>query len=315
MTLARLRLREIDELQNSAVWISAGGSLRGSGFLMDEGIVVTAAHVVVDETSPNSDLVVHHASGDYPVLSDQVRAEPSAHDGSLFYPYPDLAALQVPGLSGRPVPKLAAVEAEPSTELTALGYSGTGPMASVQVETLMLRAAGRSGPYLRLLGDGLRPGHSGSMLLNPDGLVCGVLKGSRSYSDDQGGWSASVAALTEFLGIKAAGTVSPTVRPPTDAEIVEALMAFPALARPDRRYDLLDKMGDHLRLPHSFEADERPERRDHLYRIVYRCRHYRDSSAALTSLYTAIEELVPYDAALEKLRVVIGNAVGGWEST
>jgi hypothetical protein len=73
-------------------------------------------------------------------------------------------------------------------------------------------------------------------------------------------------------------------------------------------------MGSHLGLPYSFEVDERPDRRDHLYRLVHRCRHYRDERAALRALYTAMEELVPYDGALDKLGLLIGRAIGGWES-
>lgn len=314
MTLPRLGLREVETLHTCAVWISESGSFRGSGFLVDSGFVVTAAHVVIDTASPGSDLVVHHVTGDYPVPSNRVRAEPETHDGSRFYPYPDLAALQLPGWSGHPMVEIAAAEAEPDTSLMAVGYSNSTPTPGVQAETLMLKAAGRSGPFMRVLGDGLRPGHSGSMLVNPEGLVCGVLKGSRSYSADQGGWAASVMTVNQFLGIQSAQPSVARTQLPTDAEIVETLMAFPAMARPDRRYDLLDKMGDHLGLPHSFEVDERPERRDHLYRIVHRCQHYRSSSAALTALYTAMEELVPYDAALEKLGQVVGRAIGGWES-
>ncbi|MFF6835263.1 trypsin-like peptidase domain-containing protein [Streptomyces sp. NPDC012438] len=296
----------------SVIWLSAGGSFLGSGFLTDSGTVVTAAHVVIEGASLTSDLVIHHVSGDHPVEARHVVAKPSASDGRLFYPYPDLAALHVPALKDQQALEIAHAEAGLASGLTALCYSMDTPEPGAQIETLALRAAGRSGPYVRLLGDGIRPGHSGAAVVNSEGLVCGVLKGSRSYANDQGGWSVPVAELERLLGRQGSEPVH--VPAPKDAEIVDALMAFPAMARPDRRFDLLDKMGEHLGLPYSFEADDRPERRDHLYRIVHRCRHFTDSYAALTALYTAMEELVPYDGALDRLRDVIGRAVGGWET-
>ncbi|WP_457028553.1 effector-associated domain 2-containing protein [Kitasatospora sp. P5_F3] len=176
---------------------------------------------------------------------------------------------------------------------------------------------GLSGPFVRVHG-AVQPGFSGSMVVGPDGLVAGVLKGSRHYKQDLGGWYIPLAALTALLGPAARqGVRPPGERPgalPSDAQLVEVLMAFPVTARADGRFDLLEKMGDHLGLPHSFEAEERADRRDHLSRIVRRCRHHRDGRAALRALYTAMEELVPYDGALEDLRTVIGRAAGSWES-
>ncbi|MEU6709629.1 trypsin-like peptidase domain-containing protein [Streptomyces wuyuanensis] len=301
--------------QQCTVWISACGEFLGSGFLVGPGTVVTAAHVVVEDASPIRDLVVHHVTGEYPVPDTGIYAKPSSDDGMRFYPFPDLATISIPSrMEDHPVLEIASTEAKDDSTVAALGYSQDTPAPGVQPERLLLRAAGHSGPYKRLLGDGIRPGHSGSALLNTEGQVCGVLKGSRSFSDDQGGWFISLATLVRFLG-RDEITSSAIGAPPTDAEIVTALMAFPAMRRPDRRYDLIDKMGEHLSLPESFEVDDRPERRDHLYRIVHRCRHFRDKDAALASLYTAMEELVPYDGALEHLRSVIGRAVGGWEST
>lgn len=316
MTLHGLGTPEIDSLHRCAVWISAGGTFCGSGFLASTGLVVTAAHVVVDAETRSAEVEVHHSSGTYTVPAGGIRAEPRAGDGGRFHPYPDLAALSIPQWSGHPVLELAKGEAEPGTEVTAVGFSLGTPSPGVQPETLALRVVGRSGAFTRVLGDGVREGYSGSMLLGSDGLVCGVLKGSRSYRDDQGGWFIPLAALAEFLGMRRAAPVpagGETDRA-GDGELVEALMAFSAMARSDSRYDLLDKMGDHLGLPHSFESEDRPERRDHLYRLVRRCRHYRDERAALVAVYTAMEELAPYDGALERLRLVIGRAIGGWES-
>ncbi|MFD7838865.1 trypsin-like peptidase domain-containing protein [Streptomyces sp. NPDC059761] len=314
MTASGLERGVSDILHGCAVQICVGGAFRGSGFLVSPGLVITAAHVLRGAAGFAPQVTIEHVSGSHPVAEEDIRAEPNSGDGSRFYPYPDLAALTVPGWREHPVVELAASEAEPGTEVTALGYSTHTPSPGVQPDTLALRVAGRSGAFIRVLGDGVREGMSGSMLLGADGLVRGVLKGSRSYQADQGGWFVPLGALSAFLG----GVSTPPsssnalAGSPSDAELVQALLAFPAMMRTDSRYDLLDKMGDHLGLPHSFEVDDRSDRRDHLYRLVRRCRHYRDEAAALRALYTAMEELVPYDGALEQLRTLIGQATGGW---
>jgi hypothetical protein len=315
VTVSQLGLSDIETSRHCTVWISSDGQFRGSGFLVSTGVVITAAHVVAGADGPAGEVTVHHTSGAYVVPIECIRTEPPRHDGSRFYPYPDLACLSVPHWEGHPVADLAPSEAGVGTQLIALGYSPDTPTPGVQPESLILRSAGRSAGFMRVLGDGVREGYSGSMLLGPDRLVYGVLKGSRSYLVDQGGWFVPVNAVAAFLGTNSSshqnlGTVAGL---PTDAEIVQALMAFPVLARPDSRYDLFEKMGNHLGLPHSFEVDDRSDRRDHLYRLVHRCRHYRDGQSALQAMYTAMEELVPYDAALERLRLVVSRTIGDWE--
>ncbi|MFD8725441.1 trypsin-like peptidase domain-containing protein [Streptomyces sp. NPDC059629] len=303
------------ELRESAVWIEVASEFRGSGFLVAPSLVVTAAHVVVDGSGPASKVRIHHSTGSYSVAAQDIRAEPTTGDGSRFHPFPDLAVLSVPSWNGQSAARLAATDALRGTEVTALGYSLNTPSPGVQPDTLALHVAGRSGDFVKVLGDGVREGLSGSMLLGTDGLVYGVLKGSRSYREDSGGWFVPVSVLAAFLGsdVQPAPVKAGAMPPSTDKEIVDTLMAFPAMSRLDGRYDLLDRMGDHLGLPHSFEVEERADRRDHLHRLVRRCRHYRDGRAAFRSLYTAMEELVPYDGALDGLRVVVGRAIGGWE--
>jgi hypothetical protein len=308
-----------DALHRCAVRVEVAGAFRGSGFLAAPGVVVTCAHVVhADREDAAGPVVVRHGSGKYAVLPEAVRTEPDSAGDGRFHAYPDLALLTVPDLSGQASAPLADEEAGPGTHLTALGFSTHTPSPGVEPDTLALRVVGLSGPFVRVHG-AVQPGFSGSMVVSPDGLVAGVLKGSRSYKQDLGGWYVPLAALIALLGPVAArqGARHPADRLgplPSDAQLVEVLMAFPVTARADGRFDLLEKMGDHLGLPHSFEAEERSDRRDHLLRIVRRCRHHRDGRAALRALYTAMEELVPYDGALEDLRTVVGRAAGSWES-
>ncbi|MFJ8475147.1 trypsin-like peptidase domain-containing protein [Kitasatospora sp. NPDC094011] len=313
MTGPQLDRARAEALHRCAVRIEAADGFRGSGFLVAPGLAVTCAHVVLDgrgRRGPAEGLVVRHGASAYPVPPEAVRAEPDTAGDGPFEAFPDLALLDLPAAAGagHPVAPLAGVEAEPGSWLTALGYSEATPTRGASIDTVALRVVGHSGEFIGVTGY-VQPGFSGSMLAGPDGLVHGVLKGSRSYKQDLGGWYVPLAALIAFLGTAVAVTAPEP--PPSDAELVAVLMAVPYTARSDGRYDLLERMGEHLGLPHSFEVEERSDRRDHLSRLVRRCRNHRDPSAALGALYAALAELAPYDGGLEQLRGLVERAVGG----
>ncbi|MFF2142994.1 trypsin-like peptidase domain-containing protein [Kitasatospora sp. NPDC058190] len=314
MTGRHLDRARSEALHRCAVRIESVRGFRGSGFLVAPGLALTCAHVVLDKDGVADGLTVRHESGAYPVAPEAVRAEPVSAGAGPFEAFPDLALLGVPEAAagpGHPVAPLAGGEAEPGAWLTALGFSETTPSPGANADTVALQVVGRSGEFISVTGF-VQPGFSGSMLVGPDGLVHGVLKGSRSYKQDLGGWYVPLAALLAFLG-PAVGPVAKQSSP-DDAELVTALMAIPYTARADGRFDLLDRMGEHLGLSHSFEVEERSDRRDHLFRIVRRCRHHRDASAALRALYAALAELAPHDGGLEQLQAVVGRATGGWEN-
>lgn len=242
-----------------------GGDFLGSGFYVARGLVATAAHVVA-EAGP--EVEVGDWTGGRTMRPVTVRAVPERSGGGRFHPYPDLALLGVEGDDGHPVAPLAPHDPPERTEVTAYGFSADSPGDGVQPDTLSLRVAGPSADFLRVVDDRVRPGFSGSMLADRDGFVVGVLKGSRSYADVQGGWFTPVSALRALLDPSAAPPKGGPAVAPGTAEVVEALMTFPVLARPEGRYDLLDRMGGHLGLPYSFEAGER------------RCRPWQSTSAA-----------------------------------
>ncbi|MCX4756065.1 effector-associated domain 2-containing protein [Kitasatospora purpeofusca] len=312
---ARPDLATTEALRRSTVVITVAGGFRGSGFLVAPGLAVTAAHVVARAARAAEPVGVRHESGEHAVPPDRIRLAPETGEGngsgngSGFYPFPDLALLGVPDWAGHPVVRLAAAEAEPDTVLTALGYSTHTPSPGVRPDTLRLRVVGLADRYLGVRGDGIRDGHSGSMLVDGDGLVRGVLKGSRSFQRDEGGWYTPVGALTALLGTAGVAPPGP-LAPPGNGELVDALMAFELLRRADGRYDLLYTMGAHLGLTHSFEAEERPDRRTHLHQIVRACRSFRDGRSALRALRTAMAELAPDDGALDALDAVVGRALG-----
>ncbi|MFD8706888.1 trypsin-like peptidase domain-containing protein [Kitasatospora sp. NPDC059648] len=314
MTGPHLGRASAEALHRCAVRIEVASGFRGSGFLVAPGLVVTCAHVVLDRSGVAEGLVVRHESNSYPVRPGAVRAEPDTVGNGSFEAFPDLALLDVPAAAatGHPVAPFAGGEAEPGSWLTALGHSEATPTPGANADTAALQVVGWSGGFVRVSGF-VQPGFSGSMLVGPDGLVRGVLKGSRSYKQDLGGWYVPLAALRAFLGpsAPASGSDPAPEPPPGDAEFVAALMAVRYTARADGRFDLLERMGEQLGLPHSFEVEERSDRRDHLFRIVRRCRDHRDASAALRALYTALEELAPDDGALERLRSLVEWATGG----
>lgn len=297
---------DADPGRAAAVALHRGADFLGSGFFAAPGLVVTAAHVVVGSAGA---VRVAWEGGSYEVAAGGIEAHPPLAGHGRFHPYPDLALLRGPAPAGHAVAVTAAADPPRGTEVTAVGYSLHTPTPGVQPDTLSLRVGARSAGYLRVLGDGVRDGFSGSMLVDGGGLVAGVLKGSRSYADAQGGWFTPVTALRALLGAPA-DPLPAVAAPPSDADFVDALMAFPALARPEARYDLADRMGDHLGLPYSFEVGDRPSRREHLFQLVAACRRFRDQRAALTALFTAMEEVVSYDRALDGLRELVVRATG-----
>ncbi|MEV6978099.1 trypsin-like peptidase domain-containing protein [Kitasatospora sp. NPDC093806] len=320
MTAAvRLGLVETEALRDCAVMINVSGDFCGSGFLVAPGLAVTAAHVLAAVLDPGfsqygAPVSIRHAADEHPVAAEHIRLAPEKGDGGKYHPFPDLALLTVPGWTGHPVAGLARTEAEPDSALTALGYSTYTPAAGPRPDTLALRVVGRSADFVRVLGDGIRDGHSGSMLVGADGLVRGVLKGTRSYQHDEGGWFTPVGALAALLdaaGVVTAAAGPVHLPPPTDAELVTVLLAFPLLRRLAGRFDLLDTMGEHLELAGPFEVEERADSRAHLLRIVRRCHSFRDGRSALRALYTALADLAPDDGALDELRPLIERAVGG----
>ncbi|MFJ8430748.1 trypsin-like peptidase domain-containing protein [Kitasatospora sp. NPDC094019] len=312
---ARPDLAAAEALRRSTVVITVAGDFRGSGFLVAPGLAVTAAHVVARAVRAAEPVGVRHESGEHAVPADRIRLAPEPGEGDERgnYPFPDLALLGVPDWTGHPVARLATAEAEPDTVLTALGHSTHTPSPGARPDTLRLRVVGLADRYLGVRGDGIREGHSGSMLVDGDGLVRGVLKGSRAFQRDEGGWYTPVGALTALLdaaGVVLPGPPSAPAAPPGNGELVDALMAFELLRRPDGRFDLLDTMGRHLDLKHSFEAEERPDRRTHLHQIVRACRGFRDGRTALRALRSAMAELAPDDGALDALDAVVGRALG-----
>jgi S1-C subfamily serine protease len=164
------------------VAIGCGEFQEGSGFVVAPGLVVTNAHVVAGTTS------ISVALGGANFGAALVKVV-------FFDPEFDLAVLRVHGLSARPLtldPNLVGR----GTEAVVLGYPEGGPLAidpaGVRSELLAtgLDIYGRQ-PTVRavyVVQALVRPGNSGGPLVEPNGLVIGVVF-SRSPTNSRIGYA------------------------------------------------------------------------------------------------------------------------------
>lgn len=93
---------------------------------------------------------------------------------------------------------------------------------------------------------------------------------------------------------------------PDRKELVGALLDVPALHRSGTRHELLEVMGQSLGLPRRFEVPESDDARTHLRALDSRIRrttHLAD--AACTAMYVALDEIVPDDTGVEKVRALL----------
>jgi S1-C subfamily serine protease len=159
----------------------------GSGFVVAPGLVVTNAHVIAG----TRDVMVLQGGRDYTA------------NVVYFDPRFDLAVLHVPGLRA-PSLVIDAGLVPAGTEAVVLGYPGGGPFTAVPAGVISpLEATG-----LDIYGDAttvrevyelramVRPGNSGGPLVEPDGLVIGVVFSRSSSLNNVGFALATPGVLT-----------------------------------------------------------------------------------------------------------------------
>ncbi len=146
-----------------------GGMVFGSGFVVENEVVVTNAHVVAGVASPE----VVDGTGTY-------EATPIWFDPDL-----DVAVLRVSGLADAPLP--LSEQALPDRNAAAiLGYPGGGPLVAKDGVIIdQITAEGRNiynrGLVIRNIYEvqaDVEPGNSGGPLIAPDGSVAGIIFGS-----------------------------------------------------------------------------------------------------------------------------------------
>lgn len=157
-----------------------GQTQEGSGFVVARDLVVTNAHVVAGIANP---MVVDRAGNQLPAQAVE------------FDPSFDLAVLHVAGLS-EPALSLDTSEVSRGAQAAVLGYPEGGPIAIGPAGVLQVFQAQGSDIYGQ--GQSVRPvyaiqadvlpGNSGGPLVEPDGLVIGVVF-SKSVSSPQLGYA------------------------------------------------------------------------------------------------------------------------------
>ena len=158
---------------------ACGHVQEGSGFVADDGYVVTNAHVV--------------AGVDDPIV--QAGGAPGQHATTvLFDPDLDLAVLFVREPAGR-VLRLAGEGAERGDAGAVLGYPGGGPLTSSRAAVLRpiqgvvghdIYGTGEAVRSVLELQVEVRPGNSGGPFVLSDGTVAGVVFAASSNEDDVG---------------------------------------------------------------------------------------------------------------------------------
>lgn len=166
-----------------------GGLVNGSGFVIDDNLVMTNAHVVAGIERPT----IVDASG-------QQRARTVVFDPEL-----DIAILRVENVAGPPL-ELAANLAKRGATGAVLGYPGGGRLTVEEAAVLrQLEARGRdiygrelvTRPVYELQAD-VRSGNSGGPVVRADGTVLGIVF-ARSHGSNEAGYAITSPAVSEHI--------------------------------------------------------------------------------------------------------------------
>lgn len=184
----------VDETRESIVQVSGDtpecdAGVTGSGFVIEQGLVITNAHVVAGVDEP----IVRVRQGDPPLRANVV----------LFDAQKDIALLSVPALDSPPL-QLASELARSGDAAALAGFPESGPFRAepARIRT-MVRAlgddiygqAGVEREVYAFRGTVL-PGNSGGPLMRPDGHVLGMVFGA----DDEAEATGYALTVSELQG-------------------------------------------------------------------------------------------------------------------
>ena len=186
-----------------------GDFTRGTGVLVAPGWVLSCAHVVegLDNVRVVPDQSAAGPVGDSPtVVVGWVRARSAAHQassGTAFWPFPDLAVIELDGWSDHLFAPMAMAEPRRSGETHAWGFGAreTG-MVAVGSPASFIYVGEEGDGFLSLKAGDAPPGLSGAPLVCPvRRAVVGVMSVSRNPADARGGWASPVTALAGGAGV------------------------------------------------------------------------------------------------------------------
>jgi hypothetical protein len=182
-----------DRSRRCVVWLTSPTGFLGTGFLVAPQTVLTCAHVA--------------AGGSHVVLPDGVRAAietarlvPANRGTGDYYAFPDLAILTLADPAEHPWLPLGKDGPATGARVEVLGFSTATPEQDLLPDSLLVTVAGESGGYLRVIGDQVVPGFSGSPVLDPaTGFVVGMVKATRDQDGALGGWIVPATVIRETL--------------------------------------------------------------------------------------------------------------------
>lgn len=176
--------RRVDGARESVVQVSGetpecSSGVTGSGFVIEDGLVMTNAHVVAGVDAPQ----VRVRQGDRPERATVV----------YFDPATDIALLSVPGLASSPL-RLADEPAATGDPAVVAGFPSSGPYRTepVRIRTTVRAVGddiyGQAGVEREVYAfrGVVLPGNSGGPLLAPDGRVLGMVFGADEEAESTG---------------------------------------------------------------------------------------------------------------------------------
>ncbi|MFG2698128.1 trypsin-like peptidase domain-containing protein [Kitasatospora sp. NPDC048407] len=277
----------------AALWLAGpDGEFLGSGFHLGAGRVVSCAHVVAGHPS----VTAHHSGTAHPARV-VLLAPPERPPGAAVHPPPDLAVLDVPGLAGAPAVPLAGRDVANGAAVLVHGFAENKLTREVGPESARLTVAGPSGLGLRVQLGAIPFGLSGSMAIDGDGRVIGMLKATADSVGTLGGWITPLSDLLPLLGER-----PPAPERKVTAQACARLLAEVALLQdPPARLLLIQFMNEQLGPGAGIKVPYHGHAFLHLSGIAAACLNHRDPTSALHALLDCAIALSGPDQALERL--------------
>ncbi|MFE1318495.1 serine protease [Kitasatospora phosalacinea] len=280
------------------------GAFLGSGFHLGAGLLVSCAHVV--HGHPELTAAARPGAAAHPVRSARL-FPPGPVPGAAAYPRPDLALLTAPGLADAPAVPLAGRDPAGGAAVLVHGFAVNPVTGEVGPESARLTVAGPSGLGLRVQLGWIQPGLSGSMAVDGQGRVVGVVKATADGGDPVGGW---LTPLSELLPLLPPTTAPPAPRPAVTAvtagEVARLLAEAAPLQDPAVRLELVQAVNERLGPGEEVKVAYHALAALHLRALAACCLQHRRPAAALRALLAGARELCGPHRALDELDALLG---------